>query len=280
MGSDSRTGARRYWPVLIFLMLGTLAGAWHERATDHGRPDMVAGAVRTVVAPPAGLLARVSHWCGDQIGWITRGRTLADENRKLTQQAADLEQENARLREVDTENARMRADLNFAPKERPRRLGADVLERRTNPNFDTILISRGSRDGVRPHSVVVTRNGLVGQVWEVSPTTASVVLLTDPQYGSVGGRVQRANSRAEGVCRGDSAAITMIDLRIDADIKPGDQIVTSGYSIFPKGLLIGKVKEIKNEEGGVTKTAKLIPAVDFTRLEQVYVLLPANPDTH
>jgi rod shape-determining protein MreC len=272
MGSDRRMGVRRYWPVLIFLMLGTLAGAWHEHATDRGHPDVVAGAVRTVVAPPAGVLTHLSHWIADQVGWVTRGHALADENRRLTQRVAELEQENTSLREASTLNDQLRADMGFVTKQNPRPLGADVLDRRANANFDTIVISRGSRDGVRPHSVVVTRNGLVGQVWEVSPTTASVVLLTDPQYGSVGGRVQRANSRAEGVCHGDSALITMIDLRNDADIKPGDRIVTSGYSIFPKGILIGKVKEITSEEGGVTKKAKLIPAVDFTRLEEVYVL--------
>jgi rod shape-determining protein MreC len=266
-------GVRRYWPVLIFLMLGTLAGAWHGRAAESGRPDPVAGAVRTVVAPPANLLGHVSRWVSSQVGWITHGHALADENRRLAQRVAELEKENSGLREAGIDNERLRGDLGFVAKLTPHPLGADVLERRANPNFDTILISRGSRDGVRPHSVVVTRAGLVGQVWEVSPTTSSVVLLTDPQYGSVGGRVQRANSRAEGVCHGDaSSTLTMIDLRNDANIKPGDLIVTSGYSVFPKGILIGKVKDIKNDEGGVTKTARLVSAVDFDRLEEVYVL--------
>ena len=273
MRSDRRTGPRRYGPVLIFLMLGTLAGAWHTRATDRGRPDMVAGAVRTVIAPPAQLLGHISRWFGSQANWILRGHSLAAENRKLTQRVADLETENARLREADIENERLRRDLGFMDRAKQRWLGADVLERRSNSDFDTILISRGSRDGVHPHSVVMTRSGLVGQVSEASPTTSAVVLLTDQQYGSVGGRVQRPNSRAEGVCKGNySGLITMIDLRNEADIKPGDQIVTSGYGVFPKGILIGKVKDIKSDEGGLTKTARLIPAVDFNQLEEVYVL--------
>jgi rod shape-determining protein MreC len=274
MRADHTSKPRRYWPALIFLMLGTLAGAWHNRTTDHNRPDPLAGAVRTVIAPPANLLSHLSQWFGSQTGWLLRGHSLAGENRQLAARVAALEQENAALREATTENEQLRGDQGFMARQKQRPLGADVVQRRTNPNFDTILIARGTRDGVHAHSVVVTRGGLVGQVSEVSLTTATVVLLTDQQYGSVGGRVQRASSRAEGVCKGDfTPLLTMVDLRNDANIKPGDRVVTSGYGIFPKGILIGTVKDIKNDEGGVTKTARLIPAVDFDRLEEVYVLL-------
>lgn len=273
MRSNENRGARRYWPALILLLIGTLAGAWHNRAVDHGRSDFVAGAVRGVVSPPASLLSRFSHWVGNQTGWIFQGRTLAEENRRLRTRVAELENENSALQESAAAGERLRSDLQFVSHEAKRLLAAEVVARRTDPKFDTLLISRGSRDGVHPHSVVRTRSGLVGQVSEVTPTTATVVLLTD-QNSSVSARVQRAKSRAVGISQGDySTLIPLIDLNNDADIKVGDRIVTSGLGgVFPKGIPIGSVVSIKMDDGNITKTARLRPDVNFDRLEEVYVL--------
>lgn len=273
MRSDENRGARRYWPALILLLLGTLAGAWHNRAVDHGRQDFVAGAVRGVVAPPAGMLARASHWLSIQTGWIFQGRALASENRVLRQRVAELEGENAGLQESAAAGKRLWADLQFVTHEARRPLAAEVVARRTDPKFDTLLISRGSRDGVHPHSVVRTRDGLVGQVSEVTFTTATVILLTD-QNSSVSARVQRAKSRAVGICQGDyNPEIPFSDLNNDADIKLADRVVTSGLGgIFPKGIPIGLIVGIKMDDGSLTKTARLRLAVDFDRLEEVYVL--------
>jgi rod shape-determining protein MreC len=66
----------------------------------------------------------------------------------------------------------------------------------------------------------------------------------------------------------------MVDLARDADIVPGDKIVTSGFGgIYPKGLSIGEVIDVVNEEGGLLKYANLKPAVDFDKLEEVLVIV-------
>lgn len=273
MRSEKTPSARRYWAALIFLLVGTLAGAWHNRQVDHGKSDVVVGAVRGVVAPPASALGKVSRWCGEQTGWLFRGRALAEENRRLRERVTTLEGENTALREAQINYDRLRDDLGFVHSQARKLLAADVIARRPDPKFDTLVISRGSRDGVQPYSVVVTRAGLVGRVFEVTPGTASVLMLTDQNSG-VGARVQRASSRAVGICKGDnSAQLSLGDLANDADIKVGDVVVTSGLGgIYPAGLLIGTVKEVKAEEGTLGKAAHLRPAVDFSRLEQVYVL--------
>ena len=66
----------------------------------------------------------------------------------------------------------------------------------------------------------------------------------------------------------------MINLARDADILPGDRIITSGFGgIYPKGILVGDVLDVINDEGGLLKFAVLQPAVDFTRLEEVMVIV-------
>jgi rod shape-determining protein MreC len=273
MRPDNSPGLRRYWPLLIFLLLGTLAGAWHNRALDHGHPDPISATVRTVATPPANVLSGITRWVGARTGWLLHGYALDVENRRLRERVAQLEGANAALQEAANAGRRLQADLGFVQRQTRPPLPAEVIARKPDANFDTILISRGSLDGVHNHSVVVTHNGVVGQVGpDVGPNSAIVILLTD-QNGRVGARVERPQSRVMGICEGDyQPLIPLIDLPNDADIKIGDQIVTSGDSIFPKGLPIGQVKSIKMDDGNITKTARLKPAVDFDRLEEVYVL--------
>ena len=288
MRSETPPHARRYWAALILLMTGTLAGAWHNRTMSMGNQDPVSGTTRSLVAVPASALGRFSRWTSDETSWLFHGRAIAVENAQLRKRVEDLELQNATLAEAERRYEQQRDDLGFVRPLVPKPLAADVLARRTNPDFDTILISRGSRDGVHINSVARTRNGLVGKVSEIGMTTATVILLTDPN-GGVGARVQRTGSHNDiGVCKGDyGRLVPMIDLAIDADIKIGDTIVTSGFSTvvptaiksastlirtYPKGIPIGTVVSIKDEEGSIGKIAKIRPIVDFDRLEEVYIL--------
>ncbi len=270
--SETTPHARRYWAALVFLLLGILIGVWHNRVTTRGDRDPVVGAVRGVLAPPVGWIGGVSRWFGRQTGWLFRGRAVDTENLRLKERVAQLEGEKATLLEAQTNYNRLRDDLGFVRANAPRLLAADITSRKTDPKFDTLIINRGSRDGVRINSMVRTRNGLVGRVFEVTPGTASVLMLTDQKSG-VGGRVQRATSRAVGVCEGNnSSRLELKYLPGDADIKPGDLIVTSGLGgMYPAGQVIGTVESVKPDENNVGKTALVHPIVEFDRLEEVYV---------
>ncbi len=273
MRSERTPVARRFQAVLVFLILGALAGFWHNRSMANGKPDVLAVILRTVIAPPARILGGFSRWCSVQTGWLFHGRTLARENTEMHARIAQLEGDNIRLHEAEINYNRLRLDLGFIQSAHFRPLSADVIWRRPDPKFDTITLSRGSSDGIHVNSVVITRNGLVGKVTELTPTTCSVLMLTDQNSGA-GARVQRADSRATGVCKGDNShLLTVLYLPNDADIKIGDILVTSGLGgIFPAGIALGTVTEVKEDEGNLLKRAKVKPAVDFDKLEEVYIL--------
>ena len=272
MRSETTPRARRYWAALLFLLFGALLGVWHNRVSARGGQDPVVGSVRGTLAAPVGWMSGATHWFGRQTGWLFRGHAADTENRGLKERVAQLEGENASLQEAQTNFNRLRDDLGFVHANMPRLLAADITARKSDPKFDTLIINRGSRDGVRIDSMVRTRNGLVGRVFEVTPGTASVLMLTDQKSG-VGGRVQRAASRAVGVCEGNnSSRLEMKYLPGDADIKIGDRIVTSGLGgIFPTGQVIGTVESVRADENNVGKTAGVRPIVEFDRLEEVYV---------
>jgi rod shape-determining protein MreC len=271
----------RYGPVTVLVVMSVGIGVWHNARTRGGKPDFAVGVIRGAILVPASLLGRSTHWIGSQTGWMFRGRDLVARNDALSRRVAELESENARLREAQIRYDSLRADLNFVRSIKKPPLAAEIWSRRPDPKYDTLIISRGSRDGVQPHDLVISRDGVVGYVAEADPITATVVLLTD-QNSTLGARIQRSGSRAVGLCRGNnSPLLAMTDLDNEADVKPGDLVVTSGLSrLYPKNLegspprdlIIGVVVKVQSDPASVGKVALVRPKVNYDRMEEVYVL--------
>ncbi len=268
-----RTGpVLRYIPFVLLLIAGTMLGIVHDRAERAGRLDPISSTIRTLFSFPANAVNTTGHWIGKEFGWIPHGYALASENRSLKRRIANLELENTNLRSQALLGERLAADVGIQDSHTPKPVIAQVVALRPDPNFDTITINRGANAGIKVHDVVITPAGLVGQVYVVNNSTAGVVLLTD-QNGMVSARVERAKSRAVGICKGNyTNFITMNDLSAEADIKVGDRIVTAGYGVFPPGIPIGTVTSVALDQGQMNKVAVIKPFVDFDALDEVMVL--------
>jgi rod shape-determining protein MreC len=266
----------RFTGVILCVLLGAATGAWHNRRDAAGKSDIVTSSVRVATVPLVQMSTGITRWFGRQIGWLFHGRTEDAENNRLRQENDRLRQENARLREMEAEAGRLRAQAGFPIQPPERKIAADVISIRPVTGFETMVINRGGRSGIRVHSVVVCPHGLVGQVSDVAPTSSVVQLLTEAD-SAAGARVQRPESRAVGICKGDGTAfLNMAYLNPDADVKVGDTIVSSGLGgelgVYPKGVEVGKVISVLNDGSASSKLVKVRPAVDFSRLEEVYVL--------
>jgi len=281
MRMERKSPFHRYWPVTALVALGIGLGAWHNGQTRRDKPDVVAGLVRGAIAPPASVLGGATRWLGAQAGWIFAGHGLAADNSRLSRRVAELESENTRLREAQITNDRLKTDLQFVQSLKRPPLAAEVWSRRPDPKYDTLIISRGSRDGVQPHDLVICPEGVVGYISEADLITSTVVLLTD-QNATLGARIQRPSSRAVGLCRGNNGPLlSMTDLENEADVKPGDLVVTSGLSrLYPKtlegtpprDLIIGVVTKVQTDPSNAGKTALVRPKVNYDRMEEVYIL--------
>lgn len=198
---------------------------------------------------------------------------LAQENSELKQQ---LQQQAARTEaynELESENQRLRAALAFR---QGNRYGFDLLPARVighgaAPDFSLLQIDRGSSAGIRKDMPVIVREGLVGKVIEVAPLSAKVLLITD-SLSSVAGVDQR--TRDNGVVNGLAPKVlTMRYVNGGEDMQAGDAIVTSPVSgIFPPGLPVGAVTAISKNESELFYNIELRPAVDFSALEEVFVV--------
>ena len=281
MRTEPRSPLKRYWPVAFLIVLGIGIGAWHNGQISRGRPDGIVGLIRSLLAPPARFLGGIGHVFSTQTGWIFAGRGVSAENTILARRVGELEAENARLNEMLNGYNRLRADLNFVQTIKRPPLAAEIWSRRPDPKYDTLIISRGSRDGIKPHDLVIRPEGVVGYISEVNPDSSTVVLLTD-QNSTLGARIQRTGSRAVGLCRGsNNLLLSMTDMDNEADVRRGDLVVTSGLSrLYPKvlegspprDLIIGQVVNVQKDPSTAGKMATVRPKVNFDRIEEVYVL--------
>jgi rod shape-determining protein MreC len=152
---------------------------------------------------------------------------------------------------------------------------AEVIAAGATPDFRTLTIDKGAGDGIAADMAVIAPAGVVGRVVVPSGGAAKVQLLID-RNAAAGAIVER--SRAQGLVVGTGEDRLRMDYVSEtADVAVGDTIVTSGIDgIYPKGFVIGRVEAVEKSGGGYKEIA-VRPAVDFTSLEEVLVVLTPSP---
>jgi len=201
---------------------------------------------------------------------------LERENRMLKEKIAQLQEENHRMNEIKLANERLRQLLQFREKNSPSMIGAEVIGRDPSFWFKSVMIDKGERDGVKKGMAVISPRGVIGQVLKIAPHYATVLLITD--YNSaVDCVVERSRAKAIVEGKGENRCQLKYLLRAE-EVAVGDVVITSGLGgNFPKGLMVGEVKKVDKKGHGVFQYAELVPSVDMTRLEEVFVVMEQEP---
>lgn len=201
------------------------------------------------------------------------------ENKALKQQLAATKAQLNRLKELELSNQRLRALLAFKSEIHHAMVAVEVIGKDPNPWFKSVVIDKGTADGLYPGLPVVMPQGIVGQIVEAAVHNAKVILITD-HNSAVDGLVQR--TRAKGIIKGGPGGLTIFEYVLRKEgIQEGDVIVSSGRDgVYPKGLPIGQVVAIDQKAAGMFQTVAVLPFVNFEKLEEVLVILDplAIPD--
>lgn len=267
-------------PLLLALLVGLalLAVASDRRALARGArdPGWLGGFFIEVAAPIQKALSAPVDGVRSAWGNYVALLQVRDQNQQLRERVAQLQEENLQFREALVESGRlqtiaeMRSEIDV-PMRPAQVVGTDV-----SPWFHSVLIDRGRSDGVRAGMPVVTETGVVGIMTATSRNAGRVLLLVDAQ-SSIDGIVQR--SRARGIVKGTGGDGLEFEFFVRGDdVQVGDLVITSGFGgAYPKGLRVGEVVEVQADPAAFVHRAVLKPAVDFGRLEQVFVLLWRGP---
>jgi rod shape-determining protein MreC len=197
---------------------------------------------------------------------------LGEENRRLREKVETLERETQRQEEMIAASGRMAELLKLKETLDDPVVVAQVIGVDPTGWFRAVIANKGKLDGVLVDMPVVSAGGVVGRVVSVSPHYAKVLLIID-QNSAVDILVQR--SRDRGMVKGMFTDVCRVDyLASTSDVVVGDVVITSGLGgVFPKGLRVGQVTSVGLTPGELFKEVLVKPAVDFSRLEDVLILL-------
>jgi len=201
------------------------------------------------------------------------------ENEMLKKEIQRLKIENMRYKVLEQRVKALIKILEFRPKPKWKLIAAQVIGYDPTGYFRTIIIDKGKRDGIKINMPVISPDGLVGRIISVSKDYSKVLLITDPDSAV---DCIDEGTRARGILKGGLVdEICRLEyIEHSEKISPGDTIVTSGLSgIFPRGIPVGRVKEVRKIPGALFKKIKIVPFVDFSRLEEVLVISKEKPYT-
>lgn len=265
--------------VAIIILVSLLGFSLRDRE-NISRPEQfvkdVVGFGQSLVAKPANIASGFFDNLHDIQNTYTENKKLKarlEGLASLEKEIADLKKDNKELRNVLEKKEDLR---DYTP------VQGTVISRTPDRWFEKIIIDKGANSGIKPDMAVVSGKGLVGKVVDTSRMTATVELLSsDNTRNRVAAQIQGKKS-IYGLIEGfdeESKMLLMKDLPIDqVKIKPGQNVITSGLGgIFPKGLDIGKVEKLTQDQFGLTQTAYIKPSSDFYDFEHVMVVVRSMP---
>ena len=260
--------------VLILLILILLLTGVGRLA---GGSSPLSQSLQTVLSPAEKLLDGVVDRLETVYGYMHDYDALKDENAALKARISDMEAEVRRSQDANEENERFRALLDLKQSHMDYSMvDANLISWSASSWGSAFNIDRGSRDGIEAGDCVITELGyLVGIVTDCGRYSSTVRTLLDPR-SAVAARMEDAGITA--VAAGDFSLMSQGRLKLtylqDAGVLViGDTVLTTGSGgIYPAGLVVGTVMELRLDQDGFTEYGIMEPAVQLTALRQVFVI--------
>lgn len=258
--------------VILFVFMGISFATMNSR-DEAGVSDNVVG---VILSPFQRFFTTIGEGVSDFFSYIRDMQTYKEENLSLKDQVSLLEREVRELETFREENERLRAALDLKQADMTERMVVCEVSSKDPGNwFQVFTIDKGTNHGIKKDDAVMTNQGLVGKVTDVGATWAKVTSIIDSS-SSVGAVISRTQEialvdgdmslSAQGKCR-------LGYIKADINLVAGDLVETSGLGgIYPKGILIGTVSEIKNDSTGYSRYAIVDTAVNFDKIREVIVI--------
>ena len=234
------------------------------------------GVVKGLMTPISTAASHLKNGAAQLYSYLFRYEALAAENADLKEQLAQISNDARKLDAMTRENARLRAALELQQDHEDYKLvDAYIIDRDSQDWASTFTINRGSAAGIAEGMCVVTENGeVVGLITSVGSNYAVVTTVLD---SSLEVSATIASTGYNGMVRGGYTVGLDGYLRMDylptsAVIRNQDQVVTSGSTVYPRDLVLGRIIDAGYDDTGVAKYAVLEPAVTVSSIEQVFVI--------
>lgn len=231
----------------------------------------------TVATPVHNVTYGIGKWFGNITNYFGNVKSLKEENEKLKSENTSLQKQINDMQGFGSENEKLKKMLELKEKSSELTMtAASVIAKDPSDWYSSFTVNKGSDDGLEKNQPVVDENRyVVGQISEVGGNWAKVITILDPM-SSLGGYIRR--SKEIGIVEGDSELAYKGTCRLsyiarDTDIRSGDFVETSGLGgIFPKGLIIGKITDIYDQNATMSKVATIEPMANISKTSEVFVI--------
>jgi rod shape-determining protein MreC len=273
----SQKEIRRRTPLLLGgLLLGNFAlMAWSAKDPET-QDRLVRVWLQTAAAPVQNTVTTAGNTGTGFFSNLAAWRTAVTENGALKERIGELETELAQKQNLTLENESLKSQLDLKNQSQYKIVAAQVIGRDPSAWFDAVIINRGSNAGIELNMPVVTANGVVGRIVATNPFTSQVSLLTDDKSAVAGVVGQLGNTNALGSVQGTSSK-DLLEMRYvtgQENIEIGTPILTTGQDkIYPAGLKIGEVAEVKTGSATSQHLILVKPSASPGSLKEVSVLL-------
>lgn len=264
----------QFWYVLLVII--ALILAYRFTSVNENIFNSIERPFLAVFSPIHDFFSTIVNFIANKVASVKDIFYLKSQNEILKKKIEELSPYQKIYYELKTENEKLRRMLDLKQKTYDFDLEAAEVIGRDPGNWSNILIiDKGTNRGVYKNMAVISEDGLVGYTVDVGKNWAKVLIITDNR-SSISAMIQR--TRDNGIVKGSVAPappgyIKMVYLPVDASIVKGDVVISSGLGgIVPKGIVIGEVVEVKKESDNLMKYAIVKPAVDFNKLEYVFVI--------
>jgi len=252
--------------------------------SDNSRLKWLNNIISVPLSPVQGFFMSVGRNIEEGLSFFTNIEDIRRENEVLRAKVKELEMENRELAKLKGKNEELRLALNLKDQFASYSIiGANIIGVDPGNWFDIFKLDVGEKDGIKENYAVVTgEKALVGRIVSTDLTTSRVLTIVD-ESSAVSAYIENSGTgyaivrgdislREQGLCRMDY-------IPLDVEVSVGDVVETSGIGgIFPKGILIGKITDIRQTGNEMTRYAIIEPAADFKKLQEVYILKNLNED--
>ncbi len=262
--------------VRVILIIAALLAAGLTILSGVTQQNLGSMIVQGIMAPLRAGATALTEQARQYYSYMFSYEALAAENAALKEQLAIMEDQARKADSVERENQRLRQLNNLnSTHEDYKEVDAYIISRSSTDWTNTFTINRGTNSGIQVDMCAITENGeVIGLVTEAGPNYAVVKTVLDSTL-EVSAIISSSgyNGMVSGnYINGQGNMLRMNYLPSSSIIKNSDQVVTSGSTVYPRGLILGYVVDAEFDDTGVAKYAILRPAANFDVLEQVFIL--------
>lgn len=267
--------------LTVTVIVLSVAFLWLIFFTASKNSNGLGSAAGDALNPIQKVAYNINRGFKDFVDFFLNFSEVRDENKELKKENSELKSKLTENANLEKENEELRSILDFKKqRDNYNYIATNIIGYSGGGILDGFIVDKGKNDGIEKNMVVIAANGLVGQVSNAGSNWSIIQPIVN-QNVKVSVKVE-STSENTGILSGyidkyNNHLVKVTNLPLNSEVKEGDKIVTSGLGfLYPKEIIVGEVISVEEDKVNVMKSAIVQPAVDFNKLEELFIIAPKD----